>query len=393
MSGPGEEVRIVAVLDTTDVDNGVKRTEKAAREMRQVWETTMNLDFPREKLEEDAKAGFETVRSEIEKTKSFWDGFLGKLLLRDAIYSTIRGLGDAIKAAEGNLETLAGVKPDNLSLWQEFTHWIGTAASMLVTLSPGFNRAAVGLAEANVGAVNAQNIQDRELERFKTDPSRLATPTATIESQLQDAIERRADARMENARAHVSAAAGGDAGMARDADVEFSKQDKFLSRQESFFREMLSIAKERDRKEESSEKSEGNKKSEAGMRAAKSVEEANIFMEGEIRKDAAKAEVARERKEKRDAAHARKVQEHLDSAEIASDEITKRHAGIDLKATEHSIGHERATSAVMIHGAMFGRNDANAALVQHAAQQVSLLRSIDAEIKHLRKEKSDMTLL
>lgn len=376
---PGE-VKVVATLDTSDVDNGVVRISEAARRINRVINDSIQADSSK------AEEAGEDLGDLLSK------GFIKRLVIRDAIYTVIRGLGTAIEEAKKDLEGLAGVQPINLSLWKVFGDQI---ADMALHLS-GIQNSIKGHGESSLREINADEEDRKALVRFKRDPNLLKLSGEDLDTRLENQIEQQAENHRNNARQHIFAAASQDVnatsgtfmGGANILDNQLAGLDRRSEKDQAYTRELIAIAKQRDREGEA----KGRRDEKAAFHSIKSVEEAGIFMAGEERKDEAKSEKAAEAKAKRDAAHQRKVEEHQDSEKIAADELNRHGATKDLDFTRRQLEHQHATSAVSINGSLFGRNDSAAALVQHASQQVSLLRSIDSEIKMLRKEKSDLTL-
>lgn len=377
----GEEVRIVAVLDTSDVDNGVDRVNRAAKRMKQVVEDSTKPDTAK------AEQAGEALGESLSK------GFIKRLIIRDAVYSVIRGIGSAIQEAKKDLEGLAGVQPINLSLWKSLGD---TIAGMALHLD-SIRNAVIGHGESELAEINADENARKDLVRFRRDPNLLKSSAEGLDERLEQQISAQAELHRRNARQHIFAAQAGDPNATFDGidgfgadilDRDLPRLDRQAEKAQAYTRELIAIAKQRDR----AASTQGRHDAAAGFRSMKSVTEAGVFMSGEERKEESNAEKAALRKEKKDEAHARKVEQHHDSEKIAADELSRHGATKDLDFTRQQLEHQHATSAVRIGGQMFGRNDSAAALVQHASQQVSLLRSIDSEIKMLRKEKSDLTL-
>lgn len=389
------EVRIVAKLDTTDITSGVDRIAGAGRRMKQVWEETTQLSFPRDQVKEQFSQ-IETIAREAGPRvgKSFFDGFLGKLLLRDAIYSIIRGMQEVFKEVTQGLDQLSGE-----SGRRSWSLWSSIADSIKATIStiPALGSAQQGLLGANIGNINSQELQRQTLDRIKQDPTILKESTDSLSDQIEELDRQAAEDRKNNARYNFNFAQtgeqGGSPGFSDINNTKLAERDKQRATSRSFLEELLSVAKERDRKSATEAGEQGRKEEEAQAKAKESTQTANDFMAGQVREFYAKQAKAQAEAEKKAEAHQRRVEEHAMADTVTADEASRGRATKDLEETRREISKQHATSAVSINGGVFGRSDAAAALVQHASQQVSLLRSIDAEIKLLRHEKSDMTLL
>lgn len=405
----GEEIRIVAKLDTTDVVNGVERTARAAREMKQVWEESMAVGFPVDKIQDDFDR-IQTIASDAgEKAgKGFFDGFLGKLLLRDAIYGLLSGFKEVFQEVQKGLESALGAGDG-----QGFSIWKNLAADIRATLNliPAIGNATQGRQDAGIGSINAQELQRQTLDRIKADPSLLKEKSSDIAGQLETIDQQIADDKKKNFLFHQHQAEGVDKMPGDLSDPDFKASSQANNSQRAFLAELLSVAKENERKSAEADKEAGRKSAEATDKRRRDEETAMEHSRSEDRQDQAKkakaAELALKREEaatkreeakaKRDAAQQARIQknrqQHANAQTIAGDEVMEHSANKDLDFTRRELDHQRATSAVHIGGGLFGRNDSAATLVQHAAVQISLLRSIDNELKQTRKNQSDLTLL
>jgi hypothetical protein len=388
-----EEVRIVAILDTTDIDNGVKRAEKAAREMKQVWETSMNIVVAApydlaSRTNEQLRANLPALKTIGEESgDSFFGGFFGRMLsamlVRDLIKGFITTMQEAVSEFAGNDERLSGgaVNKGGFHPFKSLGQWIGDALTMGErALLPGLGDMDNAGAASAQGSISANSLRDKQLERLKEDPTLLKTPTASLEGQLADLIEKRSAASERNAFVQRTEQSGVEA---RRSEEEFKLRDKDMADQEKRARELLQIARERDRQSaEEDKKSYGT-----GYGATKSEETAADFMRGQERDEEARRQKEAQRQADEENRKALEAQDDIYRAKIASDrkndESAEKRTDRDLKFSEKQLDHLKATSVVSIGGSLYGKNDSAIQLVNHAARQVSLLQSINAELKQL----------
>lgn len=404
-----DEIRIVAKLDTTDVVNGVKRTEQAAREMKQVWEESTALGFPVDRIESDFDKITTVAADAGEKAgKGFFDGFLGKLLIRDAIHQLIAGVQEVFKEVQKGMEQAIGAGDGStFSIWKSIASFIRGGISGI----PGVQRLEDGHQDAGIRSINSQEQRRQTLDRIKEDPSSLKESSASIAEQLEDLDKRMSDDKKANLLFHQREAVGAGHEPGDLADPAFKSATEANTSQRAFLAELMSVAKENERKSSASDAAEGRKHAAATDKTRRDEETALEHSRSEDREDAAKkaktAAAAEKREEaeqkraeakaKRDAAAAAHVarnrQQHANAQTISGDEAEEKTATKSLEFDRTQLEHQKATSAVRIGGGLFGRNDSAATLVQHAATQISLLRSIDNELKQTRQNQSDLTLL
>lgn len=398
-----DEIRIVAKLDTTDVVNGVKRTEQAAREMKQVWDdswASLQLEGPMEgKLWDDIP---KVARTKGEESgKNFLDGFLGKLLLRDAIYGLISGATEALKTALGDINFAVGNTKPAEGIWAGIGHNIFEGVE---AIAPELKDSQTATTQAEIAREESARNMDRIIRAGRDDPSSLQ-PTSSIENQLSGIMDQREAHQKDydNKRLGYSEA-GATANDMAGLKAAFEPQEKYFASMEASLKELLSMSKERDKKEGKSSAAKTDKTrrdEEEAMEHARAEERQDVVAKTKAAEHAKKLQDAEQKREdaktKREAAEAARLkknhQQHANAQTIQGDELAARGANTDLEFTRGQLDHQKATSAVRIGGGLFGRNDSAATLVQHAATQISLLRSIDNELKQTRQNQSELTLL
>lgn len=408
--GQGEEVRIVAKLDTTDITNGVDRAEGAARRMKQVWEQSTALGFPGTGGggaggSGGAGGGSSSVSAAgAAAGQSYLDGFLSRFLLRDAIMTALRGLSDIFAQVGKDLGELTGT---NLNFsFKGFMDKIGDSIAQVLQQIKSIRDAVISNSERNIQKIQFSEDQRIQMDRYKKDPLTFNRSSADVEKQIEVVQEQEAKAEINNQKLKIlqaNAAAdpsqmtflqsmtgnlpeGQGANITDEALKNIKKDNAERLKQ---LNEELAIAKRKEEiqktdatgwaefvdRADREDKAEDKRQAAAADRAAK--KEAA---------DKKRAAAAAERKKKNN-------EEHADAQTILSDEAAERSGNKDLSFTRGQLDHQRATSAVAINGGLFGRNDSAATLVQHAATQINLLREISNELKATRKEKSDLTLL
>ena len=368
-----EEVRIVAVLDNTDVDSGVQRVENATRRMKQAVESSMN--------DTGAASG-----AGADMARQFSNSFIKRLVIRDAIYGMLRGLSAVAGDVAADIAVAFGAAVPKGGFLAGFEKWIGDGIfRFMEQVRPDaayrnpLLAADTATRERTIAQLQADETQRFRNELYKEDPRTFGKSSATVNDQINILNEQLTEAKINNQRYHEFRSHGGGERGANgmnitDEALALIEEDTKKRLKQADFE--LAIAKEKERMIASEEKHDES--AEAKKERAAAAEE---------KRAKAKAD--------HDAKHEAAVEKNHKEHEIAAEqlEIHRKGPSSDLEFTKKELAHERATSAVVINGGLYGRNDANAALVQHAAQQVSLLRSIDSEIKELRKERSDLTLL
>lgn len=390
-----EEVRIVARFDDTDITNGVRRSEQAAREMKQVWEQSTAVGFVRPyDMEQRTKEQLDAMKdwpafaqSGSDAGDSFMKGFVGKLLLRDAIYGLISGMMSAINTAMDDLSKAVGDKSTHEGFWKNVGHTLSFTTRMLV---PAINQSDVAQTQAEIAQENAMRQMDEIVTHAREDPSQLRS-TSSYEAQLEGVLEQRKKNQEDyNRERMVMAQSGQDNPNAlAGARAGFEPKDRYFANMESHLRELVSMAKSRDHKLDEEAKTAGEKDFRERNKALDDADHAR----GIQRADEVKEEKKRQAAEKLADRIRKNHRGHEITGILAGDEKAATRDAKDLRFTEEEIKKHKATSAVMINGGVFGRSDSVGALVTHAQQTVTELRGIKAEITALRKEKSDLTLL
>lgn len=415
-----EEIRVIADLDTSLFEAGIRRIDTAVPKIR-------------EKIDDAIKTPPGKGESEGEKVgQAFSTGFIRKLVIRDAIYSVIAGIAEALKAAEANLNKLTGVDI-NISIWKS----LGDIITGIAESINGVNNAVTQKARANIGEITADERSRLDLERYKNNPHLLKESSADLEAGLERLTAQQAADKINNQQLHINKAAAiqkanpygmegtlpgiVEAGiLGAKPDSYFAKpgadisDDQLKTNQAEYTKHLadqkalLEIAKERDRLDATAKKKADApflaavKKSEAGYAARDKRAAAKAIAD---QKRADKKAIADQKradakaladKKKADAQSARvqkNREQHANAQTIAKDEAAEKSGGKELSFDREQLEHQRATSAVRIQGGLYGRNDSAATLVQHAATQIQLLRTIAEELKQTRKNQSDLTLL
>lgn len=401
-----DEIRIVAKLDTTDITNGVQRTERAAREMKQVWEQSTAVGFPVDQIGDKLKDGVPWGQLGQNAGKSFFDGFLGKLLLRDAIYGLISGVMQSFKTLTGDLANASGDNGPQPGVWAQAGHVLSNWTENIFTPIRDSSVAGVGNEMSREAA--ARNM-DRVLTAARENPKGVGK-TSVLEDQLSEIQDQRDANRKDYENHRLGAAMTGNLNSdeAGRLKANFEPQERYLAAMEQGLKELVSIGRERDKKEGKSSAAAHDKTrrdEETALEHSRSEERTEVAnaAKAAAKRAAAdeKAAKAAEKKaaadEKRAAALAARIsknhQQHANAQTIAGDEAAERSGDKELSFDRGQLEHQRATSAVRINGGLYGRNDSAATLVQHAAAQVQLLRMIAEELKQTRKNQSDLTLL
>lgn len=390
-----EEVRIVAKFDDTDITNGVRRSEQAAREMKQVWEQSTAVGFVRPyDMEQRTQEQLDAMKdwpafakSGGDAGDSFMKGFLGKLLLRDAIYGLISGVMSAINTAMDDLNKAVGDKTPHEGFWKNVGHLMSFTTRMAL---PSINNSDIAETGADIAKENALRQMDEIVTHAREDPSNLRA-TSAYQAQLDSVLEQRKQNQENYNRQRMVLAESGqdDPNALTGLRNNFEPQDRYLGQMESHLRELVSLGKSRDNKLNEEAKAASEKDFRDRNKAIDDADHARgLQREADIKDkraaDAAAKLADRVRKNRR---------AHEITGILAGDEKTETKDEKDLRFTEEEIKKHKATSAVVINGGVFGRSDSVGALVSHAQQTVTELRGIRAEITALRKEKSDLTLL
>ncbi|HZZ57884.1 MAG TPA: hypothetical protein VFE31_08635, partial [Opitutaceae bacterium] len=320
-------------------------------------------------------------------------GFISRLVLRDALYAAFRGLGDIVQETGKKLGELLGMNLD-LSIggmWK----WIGDKFANNLTGIPGIRGLLDRQADQNMAKLRTDEQQRIQLERWKADPATFGKSSADVEREIEALHAAQLDVALKHQQYNKNRAAEA----VRDNPANYgSAYERFKASQEprptlpndgGINDEVLAtITKQNE---------ERMKILEAELAIAREKE--RIQKEDqrgvtEFQKSAAEADKSREQ---RDVAHERLIErnhrEHLLETEATEAQAARGPAERDLRLSEHLLSRESATSAVVVHGAIYGRNDSAAALVQHAQQQLSVLRGIENKLEQIRREKSELTLL
>ena len=390
----GEEVRIVAVIDSSQISSGIQRIEQAAERIKTVVQEATTPEpgaagESGEKIAEDLSAGF-----------------LKKLLIRDVIKEAVKGVQEIIKDTAKDLEELTGIEI-KLDPWRE---WANVLTNALMSIS-GINRAVVNNAELNI-----QNIKDSEksrvfLSEIKNNPQKLKASALEIERNIENTERQKAEDAINNQRLHQNKAAVGrgmtpaliaamltgggiDSRMlqkdpiksdgANISDEELKKRNKQSDEELRMLREELAVAKRRDKDNLTESKND--------TAAAKKEEAHQAKMQKDLETSIEKSMQHFRHHEKEEAAKKKREERVELSVKEREDHEKHRRAEVDLHETERNLHAQKATSAVRIHGGLFGKSDSAAQLVQHAAQQVNILRGIESELKAIRHQKDDLTL-
>lgn len=374
---------ISATIDTSGVTNGVERINQAVSGVQKAADGFYtNLTLPAGSAGEKAGDSF---------LSGMASRILGSMLIRDAIRGVLYTIQESLTEFLGNEAYLSGGTSKGFHPLKALGDFIGDALSAGAEMIPALNRAHQALGASGIGAANAKNLSDSDLQRFKEHPEELSK-SSTLQGQLNSIVEQRAKAASDAAIQHSIALSSGDASGGRDSEAAFKLLDKGLSERESQARELLSLGKERDRKQDEVDR----KGSGAAGKSFMDVFDAGVKERGEEREETAK-EVEKAARSKAEADRkAAELTKRTTERKMSDEEqsLGKSQGGIDkdLDFTEKQLAHQRATSAVSIQGGLYGRNDSAAVLVQHAAQQVNLLRSIDANIKDIRAQREELTL-
>ncbi len=382
----GEEVRIVAVLDDKDIVNGVKRVENAAHRMKQAVEEGL---VPSGGIAEDAGA---------KAAQQFSNSFIKRLVIRDAIYGLLRGLTNVAADLGQDIAAAFGAKLPKEGFLAGFEKWIADGIfNIIESVSPTLRNADHATRERNIAQIKEDEERRFRNELYKEDPRTFAQSSAQVNDNINRLNQGLTDAKIANQRFHELEARfrAGDENEAPDVESLSDKNGTFVGRKGANVSDSLLALMEEDTKKRLKQADfelQIAREKEHMLKAEQHKEETAKTKEEHKRlADEKKAKAAEDKATRHEAAVKKNRAQHALAEERA--EISMKGPHADLRETERLLGHQRATSAVMINGGLFGRNDSALALVQHASQQVSILRSIDTEIKHIRKERSDLTLL
>lgn len=379
---------ISATIDTSGVTNGVERIKQSAEQIRAEFEKSA------------AESSLNYAKSGEKAADGFLSGMagriLGSMLIRDAIRGALMAGQEAISDFMADMNSQFGLPagkgfhPINM-----IGEALGGAGQMAANFLPFIRRAGEEAGQAGLRSANASALTESEAARFKEDPSSLAK-TSVLQDQLSATVSQLAATKHQKASLiDLFQEAGIPFDSNSDEVTELDSKIKGLSEKERGQRELVALGKERDRKDDESSKKAAADKERLAHKGAEDFMKDQEFMFRQAEKTAkekeeADAKAAREAKEAaRDAKDAKK--KSLDS-EISDLGKSQGPIDKDLDFTEKQLAHQRATSAVSIQGGLYGRNDSAAVLVQHAAQQVNLLRSIDANIKDIRAQREELTL-
>lgn len=370
---------ISATLETTGVTNGVDRIKQSAAEIQAEFFKSAAASAP-----QYARAGEQAA-------DGFLDGMAGKILksmlIRDAFKFVLNGIKETFQDVQQGLEqALGNAGKEGFSVWRDAANDI---KGIIHDVFPGFAGAQQGTVDAQIRAVEAGEQQRKEIAALKEHPEHLKTSPEALTSRLESLMEQAAKDQENNLRYRSNAAIQGSdfksAGADLD-DIHFADRKRENSQSQEYVKALLAIAEENKRKFD-----EAGRKQQAGsFKAANEGIDASDRMRGDERAESAKADA----KAARDEAAAERKAKRLKELEISEEEHDLRgdRSKKDLDFTEKMLEHQRVTSVASIQGGLYGKSDSAAALVQHAAQQVSLLRSIDSEIKALRQEHTQLTM-
>lgn len=381
-----EEIKIVAQLDTSDVADGVQRINAAIGQVKASVEQAATSSAAA-----GAKAGDGFM-------KSFAGRILASMLVRDAIRESLAIAQQAFEDFQKDINFAVG-NPQEKS--RSLTQWFADVMfadpiKRAVLVQGGLPGALAGVGFAGISASNADAQRAAFIQQAKDNPSILGS-TSELEFQLGGIIGQRGSAAHKNAEDQARARAKGDPAAGAAAEAAFKTMDRTLSEAEAQARELVSLGKERDRRS-----AEADKKAYGTGYSGTSPEHAESFMEGEIRKQheeearkaaEAAAKATREKAEAdRKAAELSKRKTELGLSQEEHD-LGKSQGGLDrdLDFTEKQLRSQKATSVATIHGGLYGRNDSASVMVQHAAQTVSKLTSIDETLKEIRAQRNEMT--
>lgn len=381
----GEEVRIVAVLDTTDIDNGVKRVDAAAKKMKQVWETTTWVGMPRPGGGGGdggdggggrwaPGGGFSPQPQKQDPLASL----VQRLLIRDAIYGVIRGFGEMIGTVNSDLRELSGAVKETGGFFKELGHIITGGLSMIPGVGGAFRSYQESISRSNV----ARDMQALQEEQFRQNPDSLKTPTSDLQRGLISLLEERQKIDQQFGAREASFAANGNTSGLHQAQQDHKEAIEHLKAQEQWQRKLIEIAESRDRRASAADARGGR----ADFHSLESVANADEFISAQISEENA-------RKAREAARRAKRLEEQKLSDQERTDQAARTRARKDLSFTEGELRRARVTSAVSINGSLYGRSDSATALVQHAQRQISELRQINRQLSEIRKQRSDLTLL
>lgn len=408
-----EEIKVVADLDTTLFDNGVGRLQTAVARIKTGVADATKAPTAKPTEADGAEAG-----------SNYLKGFLGKFLLRDAIRSIASGLSTVASDFATELASAFNIATPKGGWLAGFEQWIADGILGIVqTINPAVAKAMREQREKNIAQITSEKEQNEHDILYKEDPRTFGKSSGQANDELLILQRDLAAAQIRHqkylqAKADFDAAPAPQSGLyesygdfrkrtedfqnrkftpppGADLDTaglaliegDLKKKIAQAEKEVGYAKEGESLRKADEKKETSFETKEAKEASAAAKKAAADEKRKTAAAAREQAKEAAK--------EKRDKAHAAAVEKNHEEHKLAAEraELSEKGPSKDLEFTREQLGHQTATSAVRIGGGMYGKNDSAASLVQHAATQISILRSIDAEIKQLRTERSDLTLL
>lgn len=360
---PGEEVKIVAVMDTTDVANGINRIAASTQKIQQILQTQL----------EGTGDGADQVGQNV--GTRFMNGMLKRILLRDAIMTIIRGMGEIMEQGGRTLGDLLGTNID-LSLKGTLDRIGQTLGNFVVMSSSLLRQASEENTLEDIDKINAQEKSRIQLEKEKENPLLLKKSTQQIQNEIEQSFTDEANSKKDFDDKKYEALRFHDISfdeISETAETKAKVAD--IGEKRRVLEQELEIAKKRD---ELRQKEKDKESGAISMTQAMEI----IHKQDEAAAEAFKKKKALEKKE----------EHHVLAEDIADEEKQKRTADVDLSYTRRLLEHQHATSAVMINGGLFGRNDSAAALVQTASQQLAVLRSIDLSLKKNRESEYQLTL-
>jgi hypothetical protein len=374
----GEEVKIVATLDTSDIPSGTERIISAINGVKSAVE---NVGDSAQPAAEDAGEKIGT---------SMMNGMLKRILLRDLIRTAITGVTDIVADTANRLGSLFG-ENFNFSLKATLQNVSDTVAAALVKMSPVFKQAALETSIENVENIKKDEAHRIEMEKFKENPLLFNKSPEEVEKSIEAITASMAQAKIdaenqkqeiinyvEPVRHNRGRVAGDSAFFLDDKSPVNTKKapTKTFSEIESDLAASLKT-KESDLRDANEQLEIAKRKVEETARIQREADESHKKSLAEVKRD--KSEIKKE--------------ERFDNNKaIAADRAAAKVAETDLSFERRQLDHQTATSAVRIQGGLFGKNDSAAQLVQHAAEQVNLLRSINMKLGQTREANQELTL-
>jgi hypothetical protein len=384
-----EEVRIVAKLDTKDVDNGVDRINQATARMRQAVSDQANIP-----ASDADKAGGNVATA-------FANGFIKRLVIRDAIYGMLRGLTNVASDVGQDIADALGSKLPKGGFLAGFEKWIADGVfSILEGLIPSLAKRDVITRGQNIAQIQSDEEQRFRNELYKEDPTTFHKASSTVQDQLNIQYQAIAQAKVANQKFHEAWAefqsrAREPQGITESAGAYYLRTHKDFKQPAGTMNDEVLAAviadREKDIKQLEFEKGIAEKRDTMEKSAERKEAAAEVKQEKAEAAAEKKEKTAQERADEARAAVEKKQEEYRLNEERA--DISKKPAEVDLRSTEKQLDHLRATSAVMIGGQLFGRNDSAIQQVRLATEQVSALRTINATLEKIRQEKAELTLI